>query len=192
MTELVQVLAASHAALSTFDAGQVLSGAIGATVGALVGVIGTATTSSRARRYEARQASAAALERAIENLLRSLVNLTAATDAWERAVKVATWVPGDRPSGRPHPAEVSIALELVKLRALPNDHDATARLSAAWDRIATGEEGTQSTAYGLFARAIVAWRAGEGLPSVDNALRQAIKVAENGLVDDEADGDATV
>lgn len=192
MTDLVQFLATSHAVRFTFDAGQLLSGAVGATVGALVGVIGTATTSFRARRYEAKQDSAAALERAIENLLRSLVNLTAATDAWERAVRMATWAPGDRPSGRPHPAEVSIALELVKLRALPTDHDANVRLSAAWDRIATGEGGNSSTAYGLFARAIVAWRAGEGLPVIDTALRQAIKVAEMGLVDDEADGDTTV
>lgn len=180
----MQILSSGSAVLFTFDWGQALSAATGAIIGALVGVIGTATVARRARKFEVTQAAAAALERAIENLLRSLVNLTAATAAWQQEVMLATWAPGDRPSARPDPGEVSIALELVKLRALPTDRAVTDRLSSAWDLIANGQGNAQPRAYGLFATAIVAWRAGEGLPAVDNALSVAKKVAEHGLVDD--------
>lgn len=182
----MQISASCSAVLFTLDWGQAVSAVIGATVGALVGVIGTATVARRARKFEAAQAAAAALERAIENLLRSLVNLTATTAAWQQAVMLATWAPGDRPSARPDPGEVSIALELVKLRAMPTDRDVTDRLSAAWDLLANGEGIAQSRAYGLFATAVVAWRAGEELPAIDNALSVAKKVAKHGLVDDES------
>jgi hypothetical protein len=101
---------------------------------------------------------------------------------------LATWARGDRPSARPGPGAVSIALELelVKLRALPTDREAIDRLSSAWDVIANGEGNAQPRAYGLFATAVVAWRAGKGLPAIDNALSVAKKVAEHGLVDDGA------
>jgi hypothetical protein len=78
----VQTLVGGSAVFFTFDWGQALSGATGATIGELVGVVGTATVARRARKFEATQAAAAALERAIVNLLRSLVNFTAVTATW--------------------------------------------------------------------------------------------------------------
>lgn len=191
-----QLPAAIHAILATFDPGVALSGAVGATVGALVGVAGTATVAYRARKFEAQQAAvaaqerieqaaAAALDRAVENLLSSLVRLSAATEAWQQAAAQATWLPGNRPSGRPNPGEVSIAVELVKLRALKTDRDTTDRLSDAWNFIIDGKGGAQSTAYGLLLRAVVAWRADEGPAAVERALRMATQVAEHGAARDD-------
>ncbi|WP_139201816.1 hypothetical protein [Curtobacterium sp. MCBA15_016] len=154
-------------------------------MGATIGVVGTASVSRNARRYAEDQARATALEHAIENLLRSLVDVTATADEWRRLVDLWTGNPATYPKGRPQMGAVSMALELVKLRAPASERDATDRLSAAWDRIANGEASPQPNAYGLFARAVVAWRAGEGLAATEHALRQAVMVAENGLVNDD-------
>jgi hypothetical protein len=181
----MQLLAAGSTVLFTFDLGQVLSAVIGASVGATIGVVGTVTVSRNARRYAEKQARSTALEHAIENLLRSLVDITAAADEWRRLIGLWTGNPATYPKGRPQSGAVSMALELVKLRAPSTEREATGRLSAAWDLIANGEAGPQPNAYGLFARAVVAWRAGEGLSAIDKALRQAVSVAENGLVDDD-------
>lgn len=123
------------------------------------------------------------MDSAIESLLRALADLTAAATSWQWVVKMATWTPGDRPTAPPNAGAVSIALELVKLRAPSTEKDATDRLSAAWDRIAPSSGDQQATACGLFAGAVVAWRAGEGLSAVESALRSATLVAEEGAID---------
>jgi hypothetical protein len=191
-------LAAAQALLTSFDPTQASSGAISATVGALVGVIGTATVAYQTQKFQVRQAAAsaaarveeaaaAALERAIENLIQSLVDVTAAAGEWRRLLNLWSGNPTSYPKGQPQFGGVSMALELVKLRTASTEREATDRLSTAWDRIvigAIGDAGVQPNAYGLFARAVVAWRAGEGLPAIDNALRQAVTIAESGLATD--------
>ena len=68
---------------------------------------------------------------------------------------------------------MSIALEIVRLRAREREHDQIQRLSAAWDDIAQAHGENLVSACGVFANAIVKWRSGATAADIDDSLSVA-------------------
>lgn len=151
--------------LSSFLA-QLLATVVGAGVG-LAGVVGVF-------RAERRSAAGDAFEQAVERLLLRVDGLAAAADHWQKIANRSLYrEPGDFPPPHPFPGGVSIALELVRLKAPSSEVAMIGRLSEAWDVIAQGTGGELSSACGVFANAIVSWRSGKSLAEIENVLSTA-------------------
>lgn len=138
-------------------------------VGAAIGIAGVVV----AFRLERRASTVDSFEQSVERLLLRIDELAADSDAWQSATDMTNWSRGDRPPPHPHSGRVSIAIELVKLRAKDDDARKIQQISDAWDEIAQGHGETLSSACGVLATAVVKWRSHAPAEEFEDALHTA-------------------
>jgi hypothetical protein len=138
-------------------------------VGAGIGVIGVVL----AFRLERRAATTDGFELSVERLLQRIDELAADTDAWQKTSSMTNWARGDRPPPHPHVGRVSIAIEMVKLRAAGDDVQSIQQISDAWDVITQSRGEQLAQGCGVLATAVVKWRAQAPAADFHNALRVA-------------------
>lgn len=160
---------------------QLLATVVGATIG-IVGVI-------IAFRLERSAAVVEGFEMSIERLLERIDQLASDTDAWQKSFDMTNWARGDRPIPHPHVGRVSIAIEMVKLRATERDHKSIQQFSRAWDGIAQAHGEQLVQACGVLAGAVVKWRSSAPAADFESALRVAVTAA-SAVPDSPADGQA--
>ena len=154
-------------------------------VGAAIGIVGVVI----AFRLERSAAIAEGFEMTIERLLERIDQLAADADAWQKSVNMTNWARGDRPTPHPHVGRVSIAIEMVKLRATQRDRKPIQQISDAWDAIAQAHGEQLAQACGVLAGAVVKWRSCAPAAEFENALRVAI-TAGSAIPDSPADAQA--
>jgi len=141
--------------------------------GAGIGIFGVWV----AFRLERRAATADGFDTSVERLLQRIDELAADTDAWQKTSSLTNWARGDRPPPHPHVGRVSIAIEMVKLRARSTDQAPIQQISDAWDVIAQAHGEQLVHGCGVLATAVVRWRAKAPATEFERALRVATSAA---------------
>ncbi|MGW9159285.1 hypothetical protein [Microbacterium sp. NPDC055665] len=114
------------------------------------------------------------VERVAESLMQRIGDYVVAAEAYRREFALIDWRQGQKPQRTmPHPAGVSIEVEMLRVRTSGDDAEIADEIGRTWDAVAHAPLDNVATACGVLAGAIASWRRGVPRARVMDSLETA-------------------
>ncbi|MGI9821949.1 hypothetical protein [Agromyces sp. Marseille-Q5079] len=153
--------------------------------GALIGVL----AAWLAFTWQRRASNEDSVDRAVEDLLRRIGEYVADIDAYQKHIALVNWGAGQRPQRTaPHPASVTIAVELLRMKTKGKHRKVADEISKTWKAASSAELEKRTDSCGYLAAAITDWRLGASPAETADGMATARQLAvKNGELETEKD-----